>query len=544
MKKVLKRNGTKEDFNILKIRKKIEPAFEGTSENPLEFESSIHINIAQDIKSTDIQENLILLAKNNISDEHPDFDIIAGRLMADSMTREVWKNTKIDYENFDEHLDYLIRNNYYRSDIKNWYSEEDIKELSKSLDYKRDYNLRLSQAALLKSKHLIKNKKGILEYPSTADMTNSMILASIEKESNRIPISKEYYEMLSTYVISLATPFKMNLRIPNGNTGSCFIGEMPDNTPGIFKSYTDMAYISQEGGGIGWYLGKVRPGDAYSQKVPKANKINRWIKIINDIAVAVNQRGVRNGAITPALDWWHLDIIDFMEIKSELNGDLRDKCFDIYPQVVFDDYLVNAYFNNEDVYLFDQYEFKNLTNIDITELIGEELINAHLKVKELIETGKLKHYNKVSAKSIVKKSYWSWVEYGDFYITHKDNLNISNYMSEYGIAKCGNLCMTGDTMIDVIIDGEESSKRLDELEELIKTKEVLVKSYNIDTNEIEYKQAYEFLNMGETDDLYEIEDEKGNIITCTSNHKIYTKNRGYIEAKDILETDILVSFYV
>lgn len=540
MKKVIKRNGEKVDFDVSKIRKQIEPACEGTDISPLEFESMIDIDISHMNKTSDIQEKLILIAKNNVSDEAPDWDIVAGRLMAHQTLREVWKNTKIDLFEFDKHLDYLMRNGYYRKDITEKYNEIDVKELGSYIDLSRDYNLRLSQIALLKSKYLQKNKKGTVEYPSTADMANSMILASIEEDDKRLQVAKDYYDMLSQYYLSLATPFKANLRIPDGNTGSCFIGDMPDNTGGIFKSYADMARISQEGGGIAWYIGKVRPGEAYSTKVPKANLITKWVKIINDIAVAVNQRGVRKGAITPALDWWHLDCETFTEIKSELNGDLRDKCFDIFPQVIVDNYFIQAVKDKREIYQYDQYEYKQLTGIDITELYGPELEENHRYAEQLIIDGKLKHYNKIKAGALWTKMLKAWIEYGDFYISHKDNINISNYMSEFGIAKCVNLCLVGDTIVTILTSKGEIDIRLDEIENYMNEK-IMIKSYNIEKNIVEWKECYEFLYMGETEELYEIEDEKGNIIKCTSEHKIYTKNRGYVKAKDLLETDILIN---
>ena len=470
---VIKRDGTKEGWDIEKIRRQIIPACAGTSINPLEFESLLALDISHNIKSEDIQEKLKLIAKNRVSDDEPDWDIVAGRLSAHQVQRKIWKQTKIEIFEFKKHIKYLLKNGYYRKDILDNYSDDMLDELDKVVAAnapRTDYNLRLSQIELLASKYLIKNKKGLIEYPSTADMSNSMILASIEEESKRVPISKEYYEMLSEYYISLATPFKANLRLPNGNTGSCFIGLMPDNTPGIFKSYSDMAFISQEGGGIGWYVGKVRPGDAYSPRVPKANVITKWIKIINDIAVAVNQRGIRKGAITPALDWWHLDCETFTEIKSELNGDLRDKCFDIFPQVVVDNYFVKKAIAKEYVYQYDQYEFKNLTGIDITELIGDKLEEAHLLAEKLIEEGTLKHFNKIQANKLWSKMLKAWIEYGDFYISHKDNINMSNYMSDFGIAHCVNLCVESFSLtkemtksIVEIIDGKSYTRETDAL---------------------------------------------------------------------------------
>lgn len=508
---VIKKDGRKEAFDISKIRKHINPACEGTNISPLEFESMVCLDISSNILSSKIQENLILIAKNNISDQNPDWDLVAGRLLSDKISGEIWKATKLTIEDFDKHLDYLVRNGYYRKDISSLYSEKDIEKLSKAIKKIRDYDLRLSQIALLESKYLIKNKKGILEYPSTADMFNSMILASIEEPTKRVSIAKEYYDMLSKYILSLATPFKRNLRIPNGNTGSCFIGEAPDSIHGLMKSYSDMAYISQEGGGIGWYFGKIRPSGAYSRNVPKANKINKWIKLVNDIAVAVNQRGARVGAITTALDWWHLDIIDFCEIKSELNGDLRDKAFDIFPQIVVDSYFVDKALNEEDVYLFDQYEFKNLTNIDITELIEDELYQAHLKVEELIESGKLKHYEKVSANKIWKQALWSWIEYGDFYITHKDNLNLSNYMKAEGIAKNANLCVVPETKILT----KNGYKEIGTLEG---TKQTV-------WNGFEWSEDVEIVKTGTNQEILTITTST-EVIECTPYHKFYVKT-GY-----------------
>lgn len=187
-KKVIKRDGSKSDWDISKIRKQTTPACEGTDVNPLEFESLIDLDSSHNMKSSDIQEKLILISKNNVSDETPDWDIVSGRCMSHQLQREVWKNTKFDMRQFNEHLDFLIRNGYYRKDIKDNYTEDDLKVIQEKVTKDSpdtDYNLRLSQIALLKSKYLLKNKKGVVEYPSTADMANSMILASIEEEKKR-----------------------------------------------------------------------------------------------------------------------------------------------------------------------------------------------------------------------------------------------------------------------------------------------------------------------------------------------------------------------
>ena len=127
MKKVIKRDGSKADWDISKIRKQTTPACEGTDINPLEFESLIDLDSTHNVKSSDIQEKLILISKNNVSDENPDWDIVSGRCMAHQLQREVWKNTKFDMNQFEDHLDFLIKRGYYKKDIKQNYSSQDMK---------------------------------------------------------------------------------------------------------------------------------------------------------------------------------------------------------------------------------------------------------------------------------------------------------------------------------------------------------------------------------------------------------------------------------
>ena len=441
---VIKRNGDKVPFNILKIRKQCEFATKGTGLNSLELESKISTALKNNITTKELQELLVHICMTMITTDNPDWILVAGKLMMHQVHREVYKNTKIDYNNFGRYIEYAKNNNYYRKDITDKFTESDIKLLEQEINknHKSDFKMVLPQVLSLKSKYLIKNKKGTIEYPLFSDMASSMVLASIEKEPVRIKITKEYFEMLHKEYISLATPFKANLRRQGGNTGSCFIMSVPDSLPGITKSWDDAATISREGGGLGMYLGLLRPSGSYSKNIPKANNITKWVKIINDIAIAVNQRGIRPGAITPAIDWWHLDVESFIEVKTETGGDLRDKSFDIFPQVVVDKYFVDKKKNNEDVYLFDHFEYKQLTGIVINDLVDDELYQAHIQVESLIESGKLKNFKKINTKELWSEFLRVWIEIGDFYIAHKDNINLSNYLKPDGyIANSVNLCV-------------------------------------------------------------------------------------------------------
>lgn len=436
---VVKRDGTKTDFDIQKIKEQINKACSGVAVNPLELEAKVSLSVKNNIKTSEIQELLVNTAVAMVSVEAPEWSLVAGRLAMHQLHREVYKNTKIEKTDFRGFLQYVKRNDLYRKDFLSVFSDSDLQLLEKEFREEYDFSQNIAQVALLKSKYLIKGKKGVVEYPQFADMSSAMVLAS--KEEKPTSVAKEYFEMLSKMYISLATSFKLNLRRESGNTGSCFIAPVGDNLNSITKVWHDAASISKEGGGAGLYLGKLRPQGAYSLNIPKANAITRWTKIFNDIAIAINQRGIRKGAFTVAVDWWRPDIHGFIEMKTETGGDLRDKCFDLFPQVVVDDYFVEAVMQDKDVWLFDHFEFKQKTGIDVTDLVFEDLYVAISKANAMAEAGQLKNAYNIKAKDLWKEFLRIWVETGDFYIVHKDNLNLANMLSPEYIANCANLCI-------------------------------------------------------------------------------------------------------
>ena len=122
-----------------------------------------------------------------------------------------------------------------------------------------------------------------------ANIVTCMFLNINEPKSVRIKRVEEDYNAVSLLKISLATPFKANLRKPKANLSSCFVLEMDDNTESITKALGDIALISKNGGGVGIYLGRIRPSNSYIRNYPGANKINAWTKIINDVIVSFNQ---------------------------------------------------------------------------------------------------------------------------------------------------------------------------------------------------------------------------------------------------------------
>ena len=179
--------------------------------------------------------------------------------------------------------------------------------------------------------------------------------------------------MLAKRKISLATPILINLRKPNGNLSSCFITAVDDDTNSIFHTFEQVGQISSGGGGVGVSISRIRSqGARIRDSLGRAGGVVPNVRVINDIALYFNQGGKRAGAVTVALDSWHLDMEDFLEVQTE-NGDQRRKAFDVFPQVVVTDRFMRAVENGEDWYLFDPHEIRTPFWLRIAGIVGSRV---------------------------------------------------------------------------------------------------------------------------------------------------------------------------
>ena len=112
---------------------------------------------------------------------------------------------------------------------------------------------------------------------------------------------------------------------------------MPDILEGIYRCLDSFAMLSKFGRGMGMYYGKVRAAGGNIRGFKRvAGGVNRWIKLVNDTAVAVDQLGMRQGAVAVCLDVWHKDLPEFLQLRTN-NGDDRMKAHDIFPAVCYPD---------------------------------------------------------------------------------------------------------------------------------------------------------------------------------------------------------------
>ena len=428
--KVINRDNIVEDLNIEKIREKLLRACDGLEVNMVELESNIDSIYEENITTQKIQASLINTAVAMTTFEESDWSYVAGRLLMMEAEREVYHSRGFSYGDFSKTIRKMTELGLYDERLLS-YTEEELNQIAQLIDINRDMVYDYAGANMFVNRYLIKYDGKTYELPQETFMAISMMLALNEKEGEtRVEIVKEFYNALSLRKLSLATPILANLRIPHGNLSSCFITAIDDNIESIFYNIDSIARISKNGGGVGVNVSRIRAkGSMVNGYYNASGGVVPWIRIINDTAVAVNQQGRRAGAVTVALDTWHLDIETFLELQTE-NGDQRGKAYDIYPQVVCSNLFMKRVKNNETWTLLDPYEIRKKYGIELCELYGYEFENLYEKIEN---DPNIKLKKVLSAKELFKSIMKTQLETGMPYIFFKDRANEVNHNSHMGM---------------------------------------------------------------------------------------------------------------
>ena len=163
----------------------------------------------------------------------------------------------------------------------------------------------------------------------------------------------------------------------------------------------------------------------------------RWIKLVNDTAVAVDQLGMRQGAAAVYLDAWHRDLPEFLQLRTN-NGDDRMKAHDIFPAVCYPDLFWKMAKEdlNQDLHLMCPHEILTVKGYSLEDYYGDEWEKRYL---ECLRDSRISKRT-VSLKEIVRLILKSAVETGTPFTFNRDAVNRANPNGHRGIIYCSNLC--------------------------------------------------------------------------------------------------------
>ncbi len=436
---IIKRNGVLEQLPLGTVLEEIEKAFPEK-----EYSMDILAEKFQGFDKPGMQpgERLSALIKAAVeltTQDAPKWEYIAGRLLCFKLNKDIAAETNsLGVNSFYDKLRYLTDEGLYGDYILAAYSKEEINEAQTFMKPERDTLLNYSGLDLLSKRYLLRTHD---QHP--IEMVQEMFLGialhlAMPEKRDRMGWVRRFYDMLSRLEVTMATPTMANARKPYHQLSSCFIDTVPDSLEGIYRSIDNFAQVSKFGGGMGLYFGKVRAtGSSIRGFKGVAGGVIRWLKLVNDTAVAVDQLGVRQGAVAVYLDAWHKDLPEFLQIRTN-NGDDRMKAHDIFPAVCYPDLFWRMAKEdlNQPWHLFCPHEIMTVKGYCLEDYYGEEWEKLYL---DCVADARLSR-RVISIKDIVRLVLKSAVETGTPFTFNRDTVNAANPNAHKGMIYCSNLC--------------------------------------------------------------------------------------------------------
>lgn len=382
---------------------------------------------------------IIKAAEELTSQDAPGWEYIAGRLLAFRLKAEVKSfEETMGFRSLYEKYRYLTEENLLGGYILDSYSIEDIDEAESFIVPERDNLLNYSGLDLLSRRYIIRSySMKPVERIQEMYLGIALHLAINEKRDRMLWVRK-FYDMLSRLEVTMATPTLSNTRKPFHQLSSCFIDMVPDSLDGIYRSVDNFAKVSKFGGGMGMYFGKVRAaGSRIRGYKGAAGGVIRWMKVVNDTAVAVDQLGVRQGAVAVYLDVWHKDLPEFLQIRTN-NGDDRMKAHDIFPAVCYPDLFWKKVKEDMDQpwHMFCPNEILSIKGYCLEDYYGEEW---ERRYNDCVNDARISRRT-MSVKDVVRLIIRAVVETGSPFAFNRDTVNMANPNSHKGMIYCSNLC--------------------------------------------------------------------------------------------------------
>ena len=319
---VTKRDGSLQPFDLDKVHKVLEWAVADISGVSMsEIELKANIQLFDKINAYDIHELLIKSAAELISEQTPNYQFVAARLISYKLRKEVYG----DYQpcSLRELIEMNIERGVYDQEILQKYTTEELIDLDEYIKHERDDTFTYAGMEQFRGKYLVQDRRTKKHY-ETPQMLYMMISATLfaDYKDNRMKYVKEYYDAISQFYISLPTPIMAGVRTPTRQFSSCVLIESDDSLDSINATATSIVkYISKKAG-IGIGAGKIR---ALGAKIADGSVVHTglipFLKYFQAAVKSCSQGGVRGGAATVYLPVWHYEFEDLVVLKNNKGTD-------------------------------------------------------------------------------------------------------------------------------------------------------------------------------------------------------------------------------
>lgn len=361
---------------------------------------------------------------------------------------------------------------------------------------------------------ITKSAKIVLERRYFLKDDNGKIFEDWDKLTKRVgyfiakndPIKgKQFKDMIFNMDFLPNSPCLMNAGIKLGQLSACFVISVEDNMKSIFKAVSDAALINKSGGGVGYSFSKLREKNStVSSTQGVASGPLSFIKVFDVSTDIIKQGGRRRGANMGVLNIDHPDIKEFIQAK-EIDGEYSNFNFSVN---ITDEFMKKVQ-NNETYWTISPQTGKKIKELNASEIW----------------------------QLLVEKA---WIG-GDPGVLFVDAANRANVVPHLGKLEATNPCLTGDTIVKILLNNKEQDVTIKEVVNLFnKGSKIKILSLDIKNNKKEFKNITSAaLTRKDTKILKITDSETGITIKATPDHLIYTKNRGYVKAKNLKNDDQL-----
>ncbi len=433
---VVKRDGRQEAYDANRILACLERAAHKLDVDCSKVQTELNRTIFDGIITSDIEKALVLAATTFI-ERDPAYSTLASRLLLQKLIREV---TDKPFENSHTH-ETRYRQAFIDGIAKGIEAQTfdplmgqfDLNSLAAHLRPERDDLIDYMGMHTLYERYFLKENQRRYETPQAFWMRVAMGLALNEADKNARAV--EFYEIMSTLRYVPSTPTLFHAGFTRAQLSSCYLNTVEDDLGHIFKCLGDNAQLAKWAGGLGTDWTNIRGAGAYIKSIKATSQgVVPYLKIANDVVVAITRSGIRRGGSCAYLEVWHYDIEDFLDLRRN-TGDERRRTHDMNTAVWIPDLFMKRV-NEDGVWtLFSSQETPELHHI-----YGKHFEEKYKEYESLIGSEKITTCKQVPAKQLWRKILTRLFETGHPWITFKDPCNIRSPQDHAGVIHCSNLC--------------------------------------------------------------------------------------------------------
>ncbi|MCH2177232.1 MAG: ribonucleoside-diphosphate reductase subunit alpha [Mariniblastus sp.] len=477
---MVQRENRLENFDFARLRKQVAKACEGLEEdcNAEILFAEVEKQFFNGITPNEISRAMVLAARSRIEND-PKYDKVAGRLVLNIIYREsLGKSTSDDNlaQLYSDKFAGFIHEGIAAGRISPELAKFDLLKLAKAIAPDRDALFPYLGLQTIYDRYLLHIDGRRIEAPQYFWMRVAMGL-SIREGEQRSDRAIEFYNMLSSFRFTSATPTLFNSGTLHPQLSSCYLSTVSDDLDNIFKLISDNAKLSKWAGGLGNDWTNIRATNAHIKGTNgQSQGVIPFLKVVSDTAVAVNQGGKRKGAVCSYLETWHMDVEEFLDLRKN-TGDDRRRTHDMHTANWIPDLFMKRVVQERDWTMFSPDETP-----DLHDLVGKAFEERYEYYEEEARNGRIKLHRTIPAVDLWRKMLTRVFETGHPWITFKDPSNIRSPQDHCGVVHSSNLCTeillnTSDTetavcnlgsinMLNHVTDGKFD---VDKIEETVST---------------------------------------------------------------------------